>query len=179
MGGGWRYLPFFTHPQPALEMHSTAASILSLTKALSAANVGWLMWLRKEGTEVEEGRDLRLPPQPPSSSHRENWASAEEPLFISEAEVVAFWKLIGLQRCCCATWVWKWPWKETKGRQCNSSCWAMLTAKFILCSTGCIITPALNNHVWVESLNGLVALNKVGKETNHLTLTLPPFTGTE
>lgn len=30
----------------------------------------------------------------------------------------------------------------------NSGCYGvMLPAKFILCSAGCIITPALNNHV--------------------------------
>lgn len=34
--------------------------------------------------------------------------------------------------------------------------------EFILCSAGRIIGPVLNNHVRVESLNALVALNKAG-----------------
>lgn len=38
----------------------------------------------------------------------------------------------------------------------------MLTVKSTLCSAACFITPSLNNHMWVKSLNGLVALNKAG-----------------
>lgn len=143
------------------------------------------MWLRKEGIEVWGRRDLSLThfyhnPLPPvtgrdpgfckwtplhpggrgcgmrrGGSHFESSLGLKNAVVLHECEVAM---------------------ERNKGMAVkNSGCyWVMLAAKFILCSAGCIITPALNNLVWVESLNGLVALNKAGKETNLLTLTLPP-----
>ena len=159
-------------------MHITAASILSIlpfTKTLSAATVGWLMWLRKEGIEVGGGRDLSLThfhynPLLPVTGRDlgfNKWTPLlleEEVMAWGEEEAIlkAHWVLI---KCCCVS-------VERNNRMSvqNSGCyWVILTVKFILCSAGCIITPALNNCVWVESLNGLVALNKAGKETNLLT----------
>lgn len=137
------------------------------------------MWLRKEGIEVWGRRDLSLThfyhnpllavtgrgpgfckwaplhPGGRGCGMRRGGSHFESSLGLKNESEVAMERNIGK----------------------NSGCyWVMLPAKFILCSAGCIITPALNNHVWVKSLNGLVVLNKAGKDTNLLTLNPHPPT---
>lgn len=127
------------------------------------------MWLRKEGTEVEGGRGVRSESYTVSittpfflSQRNElpqmNSSSFQKQRLQREERREPFWKLNGLEKCCCVSYVRN---KGTVGW--NSGCWVMLTARLILCSAGCIITWALNNCVWVESLNASVVLNKAGK----------------
>lgn len=139
--------------------------------------MGWLMWLRKEGIEVG-GRDLSLIRFYYNLllqvTGRDLGSCKWTPLQMNELRGRGcgmrrggshFESSLGLKKCCCVTWVWNGHRKTQKDGSEKKGCyWGMLKAKFILCSAGCIITPALNNHVWVESLNGLVALHKAGKE---------------
>jgi len=167
-------------------MHSTAVSspILPFTKTLSAATVGWLMWLRKEGIEVDWGGGAHISPTIPYFlSQGETWASANEHHVSSETEVVVwgeggshFESSLGLKNAVMSDKCEMAIKKKKNGSGCY---WVMVTAMLVLCSAGCIITSALNTHIWVESLNGLVALNKAGKEANLLTLTLPPLTDSD